>query len=161
MTTEGLARWQRQQRMAIRLLVGARVAAVVAGGFAIWLLAWAVTRPGPSVAAVLPDVPAWETVDPPPPVTIAWPESRFLVPAAPSAAKPAAGVVVETASAWRLLGVDAGGTPPRALLKETSKDGGRAVWVTAGDQLQGMTVTTVEAGRVVVRGPEGDRELRL
>lgn len=154
----GLELWQRRLRLMTRVRVGAWVASAAAGLAAVGMVVWAVTQPGPSVAAVAPELPSWDVMEPPP-VTVALAETLFLVPTPPSVAKKAAAPVVDTASAWRLLGVDASGGAPRALLKDGKE--GRSVWVSVGDQVQELTVTVIESGRVVLEGADGARELRL
>ncbi|MBI4227742.1 MAG: hypothetical protein HY600_05695 [Candidatus Omnitrophica bacterium] len=155
---DDVAAWTRRRRLAGRARQAARLAAGAAGAGAVGMVGWALTRPGPSIAAVAPELPAWELVEPPSPVIVALPEALFPAPAPAAAAKSAA-PAVDVASVWRLLGVDAGSVPPRALLKLMK--GGQSVWVSVGDELQGVTVAAIEPGRVVLDSPEGSRELRL
>lgn len=121
---------------------------------------WVMHRPGPSAPVVNPMIPGLSAAAAGSGTfTMAIPETLFRAPQAPPAGESARPIALEAATSWRVLGIDLESSQPAALMKE-SKDG-KSVWVHLGDQLGGLTIKQIEAGRVVVEGGQGEFEIRL
>lgn len=146
-------------RAASRLLRGVQLVVLVLAGIAAGWGVWVWRAPVPTIRPLKPLIPSAEAGMGRGPVAVVIPESLFRARPGPAAAAAnAKPIPVETASAWRLVGVELG--PPAAALLKGDPDG-KTVWVKAGDTVGTFTVTAIEPGRITMAGEEGEFEIRL